>query len=582
MTHPDRHGLSVAAMGAALLLSACAQVPERQAPPAAAVPAAAKAAVAPRVEPLPAMELTPRILYQALIAEIAGQRGDMALSASAYLELARATRDPRFARRAGEIALHARDLEGALNAARLWVGADPDSAQARQMLASLLVSANRLDEAFPHVASVLAQEMEQIGEAMLRLNRLFARHPDKAAVLIMVERLTLPYGGIAEAHFARAQAALSAAAWQRGIAEAAKAVALRPDWEEAVLLKAQLEKPEVPEQALETLRGYLGAYPKAREVRLQYARNLVGARRYEPARAEFQRLLDAFPDDVDIIYAVAILSSQLNDWDVAEANFRKLLTRDFADIDAVRLYLGQIAEERKQPAEAMQWYALVKAGDQHLAARIRTAQLLSRQGRLDEARQQLRDAAAANPAERMQMVLGEAQLLRDAGQLRAAFDLLDGHLSAQPEQPDLLYESALLAERIGRTDLLEARLRTLMRLKPEHAHAYNALGYALADRNERLDEAQQLIVRALSFAPDDPFILDSMGWVLFRRGDNAGALTYLQRAYAIRADAEIAAHLGEVLWLMDRRGEARRIWREAARATPGNELLGSVMKRLDP
>lgn len=567
-----------------LLLGGCAHAPRQAVIPEGPAAAAAtdKPAAMPRVEPLPDITLTPRILYQALVAEIAGQRGQMALSASAFLDLARTTRDPRFARRAAEIALHARDLDGAVQAARLWAGADPESAQARQMLASLLISAGRLDEAQPHVARLLAQESEQIGDGLIRLNRLFARHPDKRAVFALVESLTLPYAGIAEAHFARAQAALGAGEWQRGIAEADKALALRPDWDAAVLLKAQLQKPEAPDQALDTLRRHLGAFPRARDVRLQYARSLVGERRFEQARAEFQSLLGDFPDNTDVIFAVAILSTQLSDWEVAEATFRKLLERDFADLNTVRLYLGQIAEERKRPAEAMRWYSSVEAGEQYFSARIRIAQLLSREGKLDEARSLLRETTTADPSERTQLILGEAQLLRDAGQLRAAYELLDGHLTAQPEQAELLYESALLAERLGRSDILEARLRTLIRLKPEHAHAHNALGYALADRNERLGEAQDLIVKALSFAPDDPFILDSMGWVLFRRGDNAGALTYLQRAYAIRRDAEIAAHLGEVLWALGRRDEARRTWRDAVREAPGNEMLGGVIKRLDP
>jgi len=582
MTIPFRFAHSAIA-GAVVLLSACAQSPGR---PAAAAegPAAASAQPAgqPSVEALPSVALTPRILYQALVAEIAGQRGEMALAASAYLDLAATTRDPRFARRAAEIALHARDLDGAVKAARLWVGADPESASARQMLANLLIGANRLGEAIPQVARLLALERDGIGDSLLRLNRLFARHPDKRAVLTAIETLTQPYTGVAEAHFARAQAALNAAEGSRGVADAERAMALRPDWDEAALLKAQLQKSESPEHGLETLRRYLESHPKAREVRLQYARGLVGERKYEQARSEFQSLLTEFPDNSDVIFAVAILSSQLNDWDVAEANFRKLLERDFGDVNTVRLYLGQIAEERKRPEDALRWYASVESGEQYFPARIRIAQLLSRQGKLDEARRQLRESVTANPAERLQLLLGEAQLLRDAGQLHAAYDLLDSELSAQPEQPELLYESALLAERLGRTDILETRLRALIRLRPEHAHAHNALGYALADRNERLGEAQELIARALSFSPEDPFILDSMGWVLFRRGDNAGALGYLQRAYSIRRDAEIAAHLGEVLWVMGRRDEAQKTWGEASRETPGNELLRDVIKRLDP
>ena len=575
----SRFQIPFAALAATLLLSACAQAPaQRDADPAPA-PTAKPAA---RAEPLPKQELTGQILYQSLLAEIAGQRGNLGLSVSAYLDLARSTRDPRYARRAAEMALHGRDVQTALQAARLWAEIDPESALARQMLAGLLVSANRLDELPQHVAKLLAQEGDNLGDGLMRLNRLFARYPDKQAVLAIIEQLTVPYVGLAEAHYARAQAALHAGAWQRGVEEADKALGLRPDWDTAAMLKAQLQRAEAPEASLETLRRHLAAHPQAREVRLQYARGLVGARRFPQARAEFQRLLGDYPDNPDVIYAVAVLSMQLSDWDTAEANFSKLLGRDFTEADTVRLYLGQIAEERKQFDVALRRYAEVAPGEQYLAAQLRIAQLLARQGQLDAGRRHLQALRAAGQADRIQLLLAESQLLRDAGQTREAYALLTESLAAQPEQPELLYEAALLAEKIGQHDVLEANLRKLIALKPDHAHAYNALGYSFAERNQRLAEAEQLITKALQLSPDDPFIIDSMGWVLFRKGDSAGAVLHLQRAYSIRPDPEIAAHLGEVLWLLGRQDEARRTWQEAAKANPGNEVLAEVIKRYAP
>ncbi|MBK9594796.1 MAG: tetratricopeptide repeat protein [Rhodocyclales bacterium] len=565
------------AVVAAFILSACAQAPARQ-----SAEAAPEVQPKARVEPLPQQELTGQILYQTLLAEIAGQRGNLDLSASAYMDLARSTRDPRVARRAAEMALHGRNLDMALQATRLWVEIDPESSQAHQMMAGLLVSANRLDELQPHVAKLLAQEGENLGDGLMRLNRLFARYPDKKAVLTMVEQLTQPYIGLPEAHFARAQAALNAAEWRRGIAGADKALDLRPDWDLAVMLKAQLQRTESPEAAIETLRTYLAGHPQAREVRLQYARNLVGARKFSQARTEFQRLLGDFPGNVDVIYAVAVLSVQLSDWEAAEENFKKLLGKDFAEIDTVRLYLGQIAEERKQFDAALRWYAEVAPGEQYLAAQLRIAQLLAKQGNLDAGRRHLQEARAAGNADRIQLLLAESQLLRDGGRTQEAYELLAGGLATQPEQSELLYESALLAEKLGRHEAMEASLRKLIRLKPEHAHAYNALGYSFAERNQRLEEAEQLVLKALQLSPDDPFIIDSMGWVLYRKGDNQGALAHLQRAFSIRPDPEIAAHLGEVLWALGRRDEAKRIWQEAAKAHPGNEVLAEVIKRFAP
>jgi len=185
-----------------------------------------------------------------------------------------------------------------------------------------------------------------------------------------------------------------------------------------------------------------------------------------------------------------------------------------------------------------------------------------------------------NSQERIQLILAEAQLLRDANQTKAAFDLVGQALDRVPNNPDLLYDYAMLAEKVDRVDILESSLRKLIEIRPEHAHAYNALGYSLADRNERLPEAQELIEKALKLAPDDSFIIDSMGWVLYRRGQLKDSLNYLRRAYAGRPDPEIAAHLGEVLWALGERSEAERVWGDASKEAPDNETLVNTIKRL--
>ena len=210
---------------------------------------------------------------------------------------------------------------------------------------------------------------------------------------------------------------------------------------------------------------------------------------------------------------------------------------------------------------------------------ILTAQSMAREGQVDEACALLK-AQGGSAEARRSYLLAEAQVLREADRSAAALDVLDEALRATPDDSDLLYESAMLAERLNRVELMESRLRRVIELKPEHAHAHNALGYSLADRGLRLDEAEALIARALELSPDDPFILDSMGWVRFRRGDAATALTHLERAYGIRPDAEIAAHLGEVLWSMERREDANRIFDEGLKAHPSNTLLTDTVRRL--
>lgn len=535
---------------------------------------------------LPKLELTPQILYKLLLAEIAGARSNVSVAIDAYLDLARNTRDPRIARRATEIALYARQPDQALEAARIWAETDSESLQALQMLAGLLLSAKRPDEATGYLAKLLALDKANPAVGLARLARLLARHPDKTVVLDLTEQLTAPYESIPEAQFARAQAAAKANQDARAMTAIERALELRPDWEQAVLFKAQLQQRTNSKLAMETLSRFLGDFPKAREVRIAYARMLVGDKHYEDARSEFARLLDENRSDPEIIYAVALLSLQLNDLAVAEKHLKNLLELGVSDPNPLRYYLGQIAENSKRPQDALQWYGGVVAGEQFLPSRMRIATLLAQLGRLEEGRQSLKNAASANPNlapfERVALLIAEAQLLRDFGRVADAFDLLDHSLTTQPDQPELLYETALLAEKLGKNEVLERNLRNLIRLKPDDAQAYNALGYSLADRGERLDEAQQLIEKALELAPEDPFILDSKGWLLYRRGDQGGAFDILKKALALRPDPEIAAHLGEVLWIMGRREDAVNTWNEAAKANPANEALAATIKKFKP
>jgi tetratricopeptide (TPR) repeat protein len=527
---------------------------------------------------LPRQELTGQIIYQLLLAEIAGSRGNLALSASSYLDLAQSTRDPRIARRAAEVAFYARQLDSALQATRLWVETDPGSAQAQQMLINLLIAGGRQEELAATLARQLAGDPAHLGEALLRLNHLLARYPDHAALRQLVEQLTQPYLGTAEAHVARAFAAQSAGDEAAALAALERAAALRPDWDQPVILQARLQARN-PAVAAATLKRFVAQHPASRDARLAYARALVGTRDYDAARREFRALLDGHRDDADIIYALAVLSLQLDDKAQAENQFKRLIEMNYADVNPVRLQLGQLAEEGKRPLEALQWYDAVEPGEQFLAAQARAAQVMSQLGRLDEACQRLQDAAQAYPKERAQLLVTEAALLRDNGRKSDAYALLETALAETPEQTDLLYEAALLAEQLGKFDVLERNLRAIIRIRPDSAHAYNALGYSLADHNERLDEAQQLIDRALALAPDDPFIIDSRGWLLHRRGDNAEALEVLRSAFALRADPEIAAHIGEVLWSLGRHSEAEKTWNDAAKSNPGNEALNATIQK---
>jgi tetratricopeptide (TPR) repeat protein len=531
---------------------------------------------------LPSNDLTRGLLYEFLLAEIAGQRGNVGVAAQTYTDLARRTRDPRVARRATEIAIFARMNSTAIEAARIWRETDLKSPRALQVLATLLVTAGRLDEAEPHLKALLAGEGASTANAFAQLGRTLAAAQDKEAALRLVQKLAEGHAQLPQARFAVAQAAVGAGQDELALQELRRARELRPDWDAAVLLEAQVLQKRSAGEAIASLTRYLQKYPNSREVRLSYARLLVSEKRFSDARAEFQKLLADFPGNTEVVYAVALLSVQLNDYGPAETNLRRLLDMDYRDKDTVRLYLGQVAEEQNKYGEALKWYQGVESGEQFIPAQLRYAQLLAKQGKLVEGREHLRKLAAAGGPERVQLILAEAQLLRDANREKEAFQVVEQALDAQPEQPELLYDYAMLAERVDRVDVLESSLRKLIKIRPDHAHAYNALGYSLADRNLRLGEARELIEQALKLAPEDWFIVDSMGWVLYRQGNLPEAITWLRKAHAGRPDAEIAAHLGEVLWMNGDRGEAEKVWREAADKNPKSDSLLKTIKRFKP
>jgi tetratricopeptide (TPR) repeat protein len=550
----------------AVSVSACAQSPVLETPVVSA----------PEPE---GRGLTSQVLYQFLLGEIASQRGELQLSAEAYADLATRTRDARVARRATEVALYARQTQLALKNARLWRELEPASPKAMQTLASLLVGSGRLGEAKPHLHAWIKTGKE--GEVFMQLHGLLAKQKDRQAVLDLVTDLAASYPGMPEARFAVGQAAWQAGQGRKALAALDEALRLRPDWESTALFKAQVLQREDGDAALESfLKDYLAAHPAAREVRLAYARQLARVGKFTESRAQFEFMTRENPDNPEAHFAVGLVALQTNDLDSAKASFLKALDLGHPDEGQVRFYLGQLAEARNLPEEALTWYQSVSKGRQQFDARLRAAVMMNKLGRLAEARAWLAALAPSSDSERIQLAQTEAQLLREAKNFDGVFDVLSAALEKMPDAPELLYDRAMAAEKINRLDVLEKDLRRLIQLKPDHAHAYNALGYTLADRTTRIKEAIELLERALKLEPEDPFILDSMGWAMFKAKRYAEAVDYLRRAFGIRPDPEIAAHFGEALWMKGDKEEARRVWRNGLQLHPDNESLREVASRL--
>ena len=528
----------------------------------------------------PRQALTSDILFKFLVAEVAGQRGAIPIAQRTYLDLARQTGDSRIARRAAEISLFARDQAGALEATRLWAGAAGDDPErAKQTLAALLLNEGNVAEAEPILKALLKNDPAQ---GLLHLSALTAKMKDTRAAFDMAVRLAADYPALPEAQYAVAQAAAGAGRFEEAVAALKAADALRPGWEPAAMMRAQLLAKSSQAEALAFMREFLAVHPDARDIRLAYARTLVNANQLAEARIEFTRLTQDFPRNAEVGLAAGLLSLQMGDADAARNLLLQTLEYSPRDPATVYYYLGQVAEQMKQPAVAAAHYAQVKSGNYLVSARARQAALLAGAGKLDEASALLVATQGENDAQNVRLIQAQAELLRGSKTPDAGFDVLTAGLKRYPDSSELLYDRAMAAEKLGKLDVLEADLRRAIMLRPDDALAYNALGYTLADRTDRLPEAIALLDKALALSPDDPFIIDSVGWAQYRAGNLARAQEYLERAYKVRPDPEIAAHLGEVLWVRGQRDEAGRLLQASLQGHPQNEVLLETVRRLKP
>ena len=531
---------------------------------------------------LPNVELTDHLLYEFLLGDIAMQRSKPELAAQAYLDLAKTTRDPRVARRAAQLAYESRQYDIAVEAFKLWQELEPSSPLAKQMLLSLLLSGGKLQEARPTLDAVLKADPANAGRTFGSIYPLIARSPDKAATLDWMIEATRPYPEVAEGHLTVAQAALAAGKKDMALKEAHRAVTLKPDWDVAAVFEAELYLSSEPSKGLELLKNFLNAHPENRDLRLYYARALLNQKQFAIAREEFQRLLRDKPDSPDLAFAIALISMQMGEYERAEQEMQQALRKGGKEESTVHYYLAQLNEARQKDALALEHYRQVKDGEYVYTARLREVGLLDKEGKLGEAREVLHRAEAKDDQQRVQLILIDAQLLREDKKYEASYQVLQQGLEKFTDQPDLLYQTAMAADKLNKTDLFEQLIRKLMKVTPDNAHAYNALGYSLLDRNVRIPEAMKLVEKAYQLAPDDAAIIDSMGWGEYLLGNLDKSEGYLRRAFTANPDPEIAAHLGEVLWKKGDKEGARKVWQDSAKANPDNEALQTVMKRFIP
>ncbi len=523
---------------------------------------------------------TSEAMYEFLVAEVAAQRGDVQGALEVFHRLARELKDPQIARRAVETAIRARAFGPALESATLLLELDPESTLAREIMAALLANDADLGKARDTLAGILEKTPNR-GPLLLQLSYLFSKFPDKPAVLEATQAVTAPHLSLPEAHYAVGVAALVAGKMDLASSESDAALALKPAWEQGAILKAQVLRKVAPQEVIGFYQAFVDRHPQSQEVRMQLGRELAADRRLPEAREQFREVEKLAKGDAQAPYAIGLLSLQLEDYAEAQQAFTRALKLGYREPTAIYLGLGQAAEGQKNLDEAIGWYQKVEAGD-WVRAQLKIATLMARQQGLAAGREYLRRIEPRSPEDSIQMIQVEAQLLRDAHEWNETYAMLTKAVSEYPDSFELLYDRAMAAERVDKLDVLESDLRRVIKMKPDYAHAYNALGYTLADKTNRLSEAKDLIEKAYKLSPEDPFIVDSLGWVYYRMGQMQEALKHLQSAYTQRPDPEIAAHLGEVLWSSGKRDEAQKIWRAALTENPNHETLLAVMQKHKP
>ena len=536
------------------------------------------------------------LFYQLLVGEMSAQSGDSAAAFAILLDAARKSNAPIVFERAIQVAFSARNGDAALIAAQAWANAVPAAVDANRYLVQILVGLNKLPETVvPIKRGLAAMPVADRLVTIELLPRYFARATDKTLAAKTVEQaLATEVGNRATGPWAWAaigQMRLQSADAPGALEAARRGSDMDTSARGPVLLALALLQP-LPALSEPIVERYL-ASQNAPEIRMSFTRHLIGAQRLSDATTQVLLLTTQSPQFADGWLIRGSLELQDQKFTEAETSLKTYLARrapadspnspiemDRGQVQA-HLLLSQLAELTQRPLEAMEYLNAIHSPTDALRIGARKASLLARQGQLSEALVVIRAIPEGQPDDARNKLGAEVQLLRELKDFKGAYETLERALPRFAADVDLQYDLAMLAEKVGKLDEMERLLRAVIAAKPDYHPAYNALGYSLADRNLRLDEARQLIVKALEFAPKDPFILDSLAWLEFRSGNASEAARLLEGAYQARPDAEIAAHWGEVLWSLGQRDEARKVWKQGKQLNPQNETLLETLRRLD-
>ena len=530
---------------------------------------------------LPEQILTDDLMFDILLAEIAGQRGAMDISVPHYLQAAENARDPRVAERAVQIASYAKQYDIATRAARRWVELAPDDMEAHKALTVLALHLGDTAEAITQL-DYLISTSDDPEEGYRLATALLARDANKDEAVTTMEKLVAHHPENPHSWMALSRMAVNADRLEKGLDAVNKALELSPQLPAAVILKAQiLVRLDRKAEATRVLDAAVSMHPENTMLHFAYGRMLLDGDDLDGARKQFGRVVELEPENAEGLYSLALLELETKQYKTGEKHLQQLLKLR-PDEQNAYYYLGYSALEQGDDATALQWYRKIEGGDYWSQSQLRIAEILVRQGKVDAMQNHMQLLRKKNPEQSVTFFLIEGQVLTDAGMHEAAFNLYGSALEISPENEELLYAHSLTAEKLGKLEIAERDMRRILKNDPENTRTLNALGYTLADRTNRYEEALIYINKAYEQEPNDPAIIDSLGWVHYRLGNLGEARRFLQQAWDMTGNSEIGAHLGEVMWAQGDREDARRIWKDSLEAEPDNSMLLKVIERYNP
>lgn len=524
--------------------------------------------------------IDPDVLFMFLTAELAGQRGQYDIALEGYMEAAKRVNDPRFAERAAMIAMYMKDSSKLNEAVGLWLRQDADNQTARKIAALSALREGNKQAAVEHLNALIKIDPAGFEKSLVELASALQKEGKTAFVYEVLEALSLNHPDQAVIYFVQSLLAMEMTNKNLAEIKIQKALAVKPDWDKALILQAQIAVFSGDlDKAIAVLRNASLKHPDDDKFKKLLAQVLIKAGNYEQAGGVYQDIISANPKDSESQFAHGLVRLQLDQDEQAEGIFKKLLEQPEWKAQA-SFYLGKIEEKRDNKQKALAWFDKVSEGPLAFEASISAISLLAKDKHFEAANSRLSLLEKQFPKQKLRILLIQAELYSQQKQYGRAFNLLSAALIEAPDQKDLLYPRALIAERMGKFDILEADLKKILTNDPDNAEALNALGYTLLSKPDRYAEAEKYLQHALRLQPNQAVILDSYGWLQYKLGNTEKALGYLQQAYQRQQENEIAAHLAEVLWALGRKDEANKIFTKAIKKSPDDEYLLDFQHRI--